>query len=434
MSTAVEESPLLVTSPLFGKQAPAWVKALREEGRESFAALGVPTTRHEDWRYTNLAPLAKATFEISPAAPFSDDVRQKVAQLTDGKPSLVFVNGRLSPLLSTGHTDAPSPEAPATSLEGLGVVLRRSPERLDGHLDAARQRDSLPFVALNTAHLADGAVVRVPKGVVVAEPIHLVFLSAGPNAAAHLRSRIELGEGSQATIVETYLGDGPGTRFTNSVVEISVGAGAKLTHVKLQLEGLESFHVGTHLVTQEPDSFFASHLFSLGGRLVRNELSTALEEGAHAGLYGLFCVRGSQHVDNHTVTDHLKPHGTSNEYYKGVLDGEARGAFDGKVIVRQNAIKTDAHQKNKNLILSESALVDSKPQLEIFNNDVRCTHGATTGRLDPDALFYLRSRGLSIDEARSLLTVAFARELVDPIPVPSVKTFVEAALTGWFGT
>ena len=247
----------------------------------------------------------------------------------------------------------------------------------------------------------------------------------------HTRNLLTLEEGASATVVEAYLGAG-GPSFTNSRTDVSLARGAHLNHVKLQLEGPEAFHVGHLSVSHAADSRAVSHVFSFGGRLVRNEVSMTMSgEGSSAELDGLFCASSGQHVDCHTLIDHVAPRAESVELYKGILDGTGRGVFDGRIVVRPGAVRTDARQTNRNLILSDNALVDSKPQLEIQNNDVRCSHGSTTGRLDADAVFYLRSRGLSPEAARALLTYAFGSEMIEKLASADVKAFLEDRLRAW---
>lgn len=245
------------------------------------------------------------------------------------------------------------------------------------------------------------------------------------------RNLLTFEENSSATVVETYLGSG-GPCFLNTRTDVSLARGARLNHIKLQLEGPEAFHVGNLSVAHSAGATSASHVFSFGGKLVRNEIAMDLAgEGAGTELYGLFCANSGQHVDCHTLIDHVAPRAGSVELYKGILDGTGRGVFDGKIVVRPGAARTDARQTNRNLILSDSALVDSKPQLEIHNNDVRCSHGSTTGRLDADAVFYLRSRGLSPEAARALLTYAFGSEMIEKVASADVKAFLEGHLRAW---
>jgi Fe-S cluster assembly protein SufD len=285
---------------------------------------------------------------------------------------------------------------------------------------------------MNAAFLLDGVLVHVPDGVVLAEPLLVVNVADGSAGefASHPRVLVSLGENAQASVVEAYCG--VASSFVNPVTEIVLGPHAHLDHSTLQEESPEAFHFGTTEAHLGPGAQLFGHVLSAGGRLVRNELTVRLHgDGAGATLDGLFLARGEQQVDNHTLVDHARPHGGSQQYYKGILDGSARGAFDGRVIVRPAAAFTDAHQRNRNLLLSDGARVDAKPQLEIYNNDVKCTHGSATGRLDADALFYLRSRALSEEQARSILTLAFASEIVDRIALAPLKAHLTERVLGW---
>jgi len=263
---------------------------------------------------------------------------------------------------------------------------------------------------------------------VVKPAIHIVYLTApGPQpAVTHPRTLLVVGAGAQCTVVESYLG--AGAYFTNAVTEIVAGEGAVVDHYKIQNEALAAFHISTLQATLGRSANFASCSISLGAALARHDIGATLSEGADATLNGLYIVNGTQHVDHHTTIDHALPHATSRELYKGILDGKASAVFNGKVLVRKDAQKTDSRQTNQNLLLSDDARIDSKPELEIFADDVRCTHGATIGQLDAEAIFYLQSRGIGREQARSLLTRAFAQDLVDRIKIQPVKDSLEAVL------
>jgi Fe-S cluster assembly protein SufD len=339
------------------------------------------------------------------------------------------VDGRLAPGVSS--------LAPEGGLEigSLADALAREPGRIEPYLGRLLGGDetSPTFADLNAAFLEDGAFVFVPPGLAVEKPIHLVFLSsraAGPAPSlSHPRNLIVAGRGSQARIVESYGGVPGATYLTNTVTEVALEDGAILDHYKVQRESEAAFHVALMDVRQGRASRFTSRSFSLGGGLVRNDVRQLFAaEGGECVLDGLFVAGGQQHTDTHTVIDHAHPHCTSRELYKGVLDGRARGVFVGRILVREGASKTDAHQTNKNLLLSREALVDSVPQLEILASDVKCKHGSTTGQLDPAALFYLRSRGITEAAARSLLVCAFAGEVVARVAVPSLRAGLERHL------
>jgi len=374
--------------------SPRWLTALRESGRERFEALGFPTTKTEAWRFTSVRPITEVAWT-------------RAAREALRRPD-------------------PAPR---------GVRIRRLSEALadaEPHLARIASFEDNAFTALNTALFEDGLLVEIGRGAVVAEPIELVFdaASAAHPEVSYPRLLVVAGEGSQATVVETWTGRGGRPHLNCAVTEISVGDGAVLTHVKVQREDESAFHVHAIAARQGRASRFTSHNISLGAALARTDLDVALAgEGAECEANGLFVAGGSQHCDNHTTIDHARPHGVSRELYKGILDGKARGVFHGTVLVRPGAQKTDAIQTNKNLLLSREALVDSTPALRIEADDVKCKHGSTTGQLDPLALFYLRSRGLGEDEARALLVRAFASELVSRIPVAAARDAVEAALS-----
>jgi Fe-S cluster assembly protein SufD len=310
----------------------------------------------------------------------------------------------------------------------LGRNFETNPEQVEPHLAQYASYRGHAFTALNTAFLEDGAFVSIARGKVVEEPIHLLFLSTthGEGAVCHPRSLILAGEGSQATVIESYVGTGDDVYFTNAVTEIVAGPAAVVDHYKLQRESEEAFHVATLQVQQARNSTLSSHAVTLGGALVRNEVNAVLDdEGCTCTLNGLYLAAGRQHVDNHTVIDHARPRCTSHELYKGILDGQAHGVFNGKIYVRQDAQKTDAKQTNQTLLLSEDATINTKPQLEIYADDVKCTHGATVGQLDDEALFYLRTRGIDKEAARHLLTYAFANDVISRVKVAPVRAHLE---------
>lgn len=421
--------------------APPWFQLLRKHALVSFGKLGLPTTREEDWRYTNVQSLASAGFSLPPSeGPDALRVRTSGAEAFDRlgalgpslvRPRLVFVNGRFDRDWSR-FDGLP----PGVRFAPLADVLAAEPQLLERHLGKRADVERHPFVALNTAFLTEAAVLIVPEGVAVAEPIHVLHLSA-PAAApvmSHPRTLLVLEEGSQASVIEVFAGKGGAPALVNAVTEASVAPGAALLHHVLQAQELDATHIASLHAHLDRDGRLVSRVFSLGARLARNEIHVELDgEGSSARLEGLYAATGDQHVDNHTALQHRKPHTSSQELYKGLLAGNARGIFDGSIVVHKNAQKTDARQTNRNLILSKTALADSKPQLEIYNNDVKCSHGSTTGRLDPDALFYLRSRGLSFAAAQDLLTYAFASELIDDVTVPELKHHVADALHSWLG-
>ncbi|MGH7820885.1 MAG: Fe-S cluster assembly protein SufD, partial [Candidatus Binatia bacterium] len=393
--------------------APPWLGRLREEGAAAFAALGFPTTRLEDWKYTSVAPIASTPFRRPPAGDGGGRATAAAAgeaRLGVGA-ELVFVNGRLAPALSSV-----SGLPPGVVVGGLAEALRIRPDLVEAHLGRVAPPGDESFTALNTAFLEDGALVHVPRGMAVGEPVHLVFLSL-PQAEPVMSSPrilVIAEENAAVDVVESFFAGGEGGYLTNVATEIVVGRNASVSHCKVQRESERAFHVAIVAARQEASSRFSSQSISLGAALARNDVRTALEgEGAECTLDGLYVASGAQHVDHHTTIDHRRPRCSSRELYKGVLDGRSTGVFNGKVYVRADAQKSDARQANKNLLLSDSATVNTKPELQILADDVKCSHGATIGRLDENALFYLRSRGIDAETARRLLIHAFSNELVD---------------------
>jgi Fe-S cluster assembly protein SufD len=409
-----------------GGVAPEWLRSLQRSAFERFDLLGYPTTGEEGWKYTSVEPIAKIPFELGlpdeRGGRLENELVERSAFYGADDLRFVFLNGHYQPRLS-------SQSLPKGIVVGnLSDLLRQDGRQIETFMAREADFKNRPFVALNTAFLRDGAYLLIPKGMVVDRPIYLCHYSWASMrpTVSHPRNLIVAEEGSQATIVEIYMGGGEQTYFTNAVTEIVVGPNAAVDHYRLQQESGKAYHIGSVDARQERDSRFSSFAISLGSSLGRNETGTLLDaEGAACELNGFFMVTGRQQIDNQTSIDHAKPHGTSNELYKGILDGSAKGVFNGRIVVRPNAQKTNARQTNKNLVLSDEALMNTKPLLEIFNNDVKCNHGATIGRLDENQVFYLRSRGIPAHQARSLLTYAFASDLIHRIRVPSLKTALE---------
>jgi Fe-S cluster assembly protein SufD len=401
---------------------PAWLASIRETAMDRFESLGFPTTRDEAWKYTSVAPIARVPFEAADRGRF--DGRALSPFRLSGTREIVFVNGHHVPELSRGDADG-------IEVVSLRAALARDPDRLQPHLARHTGDDATAFAALNTAFLADGALVAIPAGLAAGEPVHLLYCTTGdgPPAVSHPRTLILAGARSRATVVETYAGaDGP-VYFTNAVTEAVVEDGAVLDHYTLQREGSDSFHVATLAARQGRGARFSDLAVTLGAALHRSDIAAVFgAEGGECELNGLFVAGGRQHMDTHTWIDHARPHCSSRELYKGVLDGKARGVFHGTILVRKDAQKTDALQTNRNLLLSREALVQSTPALQIFADDVKCKHGSTTGQLDPAALFYLRSRGIGEEAARALLTYAFASDVVGRIKVDAVRTGITAFL------
>ncbi len=378
------------------------VHRLRKAAAACFAELGFPGPRDEEWRFTPIVPLARIPFEPVP----SDRADKSCSLRNSSLPQGVIVCG-------------------------LAEAMQKHASLIEPHLARHADWKQHPFVALNTAFLRGGAFVFVPPGTVIDEPLFLDFVTGrdGDNPVWHHRALIILGENCQTTLVENYSGPPGSTYLSNAVTEIVVGAGAHIDHYKVQREGDRAFHMAVMQVQVGRAAKFSSHAVTQGGQWVRNEINAVFEgEGGECTLNGLYQARGEQLIDNHTFIDHAYPHCASHELYKGILDGKARGVFNGKIYVRQDAQKTDAKQTNQTLLLSDDATINTKPQLEIYADDVKCTHGATVGQLDAESIFYLRSRGVGLAEARSLLTYAFANDIVSRIKVATVREELERSL------
>lgn len=414
-----------------GSAEPAWLSAQRGEAIDRFRDAGFPTTQLEDWRYTNVSPIAQTPFLSG-----TDSAPRAITmpKLWDGPTAarLVFINGLFSAELSSL---ALGPDgAFIGSLRGL-LSDSKATDALRVYMGRTVQSASHAFAALNSALWQDGACIIVPPGTVLTEPIHILHLMQASEepVACHPRALIVCERGAQASIVETHLSIGDGVGFGNSLTEVVAGEGAVLNLYKSVHVNARSFHIGLLNVIATRDAQISAFAASLGGDLVRNETHVVLDaEGADCTLNGLYTARGTQHVDNHTTIDHARPHCSSRQFYNGILDGHATGVFNGRVIVRPDAQKTDAVQKNRNLLLSADAAIDSKPQLEISANDVRCTHGATVGQMDAEALFFLRSRGLDRESAVSMLVQAFASEILDKVTIPSYRLWLETEMAGNF--
>jgi Fe-S cluster assembly protein SufD len=405
---------------------PSWLTSRRRSAMARFAEAGFPTTRDEDWRYTSLAPLTAMSF--GPAGGLALELpagtRPPVALGGSGGPRLVFVNSRYS-----SRHSSPSPLPGGGRLSSLAEAMTADGDLLERHLARHAAWEANAFAALSTAFVEDGAVVHVPADTSPAAPIELLHLTTAPGVLAQPRVLVVAGPHSRVCVVERYVGLTDEPALTNAVTEIVVGPGAAVDHYVLQEQGAATFHVATVHAALDRDSTFSTCGVTFGGRLSRTTLSMRFGgEGGRGALAGLYVVRGRQHVDNHVTVDHAVPRCSSRQLYTGVLDGSARAVFNGRVVVRPGAQKTDASQTNKHLLLSDGVEVDSKPQLEIFADDVRCTHGAAEGQLAPEALFYLKSRGLGDATARALLTYGFARAVVERITAAPVQAHVDRTL------
>jgi Fe-S cluster assembly protein SufD len=409
---------------------PAWLQSARERARARLGEIGFPTLRQEEWRFTNMAPLLRWPLHaaqpgerrIGPAdvEPFRLAVKGHCLVFVDG-----FFRGDLSVLPGKGALQA----------GGLRALLEADGRELEAHLARHASFETNYFTALNTAFFQDGAYISVPAGATIEEPVQLLYLAASerPGAAVQARNLILVHSGGSLKVIETYASLTGAAHLTNAVTEASLGAGARLEHCRLQNENERAFHVATVQAAQGRESHWLSHSIATGARLARNQIQTLLDgEGAEAILNGLYLGRGEQLIDHHTVVDHVQPHCESHEFYHGILAGRAHGVFNGKIFVRPNAQKTNAKQTNRNLVLSEDAVMDTKPQLEIFADDVKCTHGATVGQLNGEALFYLRARGIGAAQARSMLIRAFANDVVERVTLAGVRDHLDRLLDGRF--
>ena len=406
----------------------AWLTELRRSALDSFQRLGFPTTHDEEWRFTSVAPITRVPFKLATdtGAPSAAALKSFSFGSWSGI-QLVFVNGIYSARLSSKTA-----QRNGVFAGGFSEAMEKHASRLQTHMGRYANSSEEAFAALNTAFASDGAFIHLPKECVVEQPIHLLFLSCGENSESSVcypRVLVVAEENSQVQILESYASAREGVCFTNAVTELVAAENAFIDHYKLQRESLETFHVSTVQVYLGRSANVSTQTISLGGSLVRNHVNAVLDgEGGEATLNGFYLVNGHQHVDNHTSIDHAKPHCNSHELYKGILDGKARGVFNGRIVVRPDAQKTDSKQTNKNLILSEEALVNTNPQLEIYADDVKCTHGATIGQLNADSIFYLRSRGIDRESARHLLTYAFAGDFIHRLKIEPLRVALEASL------
>jgi len=407
---------------------PAWLRKLRQDGFARFGEKGFPTVRDEDWRFTNLSAIAQTPFRLvhnGHHLPSRTDIAS--CRIAGTACELVFVDGRFAAELSSA-SKLPN----GVKVGSLAEEIAANPGAIEPHLGRYLniQRDA--FAALNTAFVEDGAYVHVPKGVVLEGPIHLLFISVAHDAPTvnHPRNLIVAGENSQATIIENYISLGQGEKaLCNTVTELVADDHSVISHYMIERENEQSFNISTLRIQQGRTADVASHSVLAGGAIVRNNVHPVLAgEGGECLINGLFIGRNRQHLDNYMLVEHASPHCGSRQFYNGILDGHARGVFHGRIIVHKDAQKTDAKQTNRNLLLSDTAQIDTKPQLEIYADDVKCTHGATIGQIEENALFYLRSRGIDETSARRLLLFAFASECLDRMKEGPARTYVEGLI------
>lgn len=419
------------TASVKDKKSP-WLQIIRQAALERYTQQGLPTFHHEDWKYTNVTPIAKRAYTVAPQ-PTNDTLSQiDLIKLIDNHsiadyPRLIFVDGYYIKNFSQLDTAINN-----IIITNLAEKISEDSTLLQQYFTQNNSGQNNAFTQLNTALFTDGAYIHLPTDSTLKKPLQLLFISTAQATSytTPIRNLIIADKNSQASIIETYISlNDNNNHFTNIITEISVGENAAIEHYKLLQENKQAFHIGTLEVAQQAHSRFNSHSFAFGGALVRSDINVHLStEYAECTLNGLYMPTGQQHIDHHTFIDHAQPHGTSHEYYKGIIADKARAVFNGKVLVRLDAQKTNAQQSNKNLLLSNDAEIDTKPQLEIFADDVQCTHGATVGQLDEDALFYLRSRGIDIDAARNMLIHSFASEMLERVPLAPLREKLQKTL------
>jgi len=409
-------------------QAPAWVKERRDQASRRFAEIGFPTTRQEDWRFTNIAPIADAKFPLA-SGTFAQASPLIAGVKLPGALTLAIVNGQFA----AGLSDL-SAMPKGVRIAGLRDGARDGADGLEQHLGKVFNMDAHPFAALNTSHLDDGVAIFIAAGAVIETPIHIVTVTGGDDQAvtAHPRVLVVAGAHSQARIAQTFIGAPGSVYFNNAVAEVVVGEGAIVDYYTDQRESERAFHVANIQAHVEAKGVFASHAFATGAKIQRHDIGIGLKgEGADCTMNGVYLADGERLMDTHTSLDHAMPHCTSHEIYKGILAGKAKAVFNGRIIVRLDAQKTDAKQTNRALLLSDDATINSNPQLEIFADDVKCTHGAAVGQLDEEAMFYLQARGLTRSEARDMLLHAFAGEVMEGLKIPALREQIE---TNFFNT
>jgi Fe-S cluster assembly protein SufD len=398
------------------KRHPAWLYPIRKAAMAHFAELGFPTVQHEDWRFTNVAPIAKLPFNPVTRVEMDGLTQDRLSQFhfTGLKATrLVFVNGHLARELST---ILPSPQG--VRISSLAEAAEADGALVQKHLGRYARVDDSGFAALNTAFFTDGAFIYLPAGARLQEPVHLIYISTTqqPGASFHCRNLIIADRDTRLSLIESYVSTVDAPYVTNALNEMVIGENAVVEHCKFQEESRAAYHIGTHFMALSKGCDFISHSFAFGAKLSRNNIRTGLNgDGLDCILNGLYLTRDEQLADHHMIVEHARPHCNSHEYFNGILDDRSRGVFHGRILVRQAAQKTDAKQTNKNLLLTDDATVDTKPQLEIYADDVKCTHGATVGQLNDESIFYLRARGIPLETARRILIHAFAGEIIDRV-------------------
>ena len=401
----------------------------RSDALKQFTSEGFPSLRNEHWKYTDVRRIANKDFSVESNLKQAtreqyDDARIKQLDCYE----LVFANGVLQNDLS--QLNSLPDDVVITDLKS---AILQYPELLENNINISSDDRTTAFSSLNSAFLNQGSFIHIPDNTVIEKPINLLYLSGNATEliSSQPRNIIVFGNNAEATIIESYIGVDESTYFTNSVTELKLAKNSHCQHYKIQQESHSAFHIGSLKVLQRKDSSLNSHSISLGAALVRNDIHSQLvEPGSKINMNGLYVAGGKQHVDNHTLVEHLVPHTHSNQVYRGVINDHGRGVFNGKVIVHKDAQKTEAYQSNANLLLSDAAEVDTKPELEIYADDVKCSHGATVGQLDHNMLFYLRSRAIDEETAKSLLTFAFAEEVIKEITLKPIRSRLEQTVIG----
>ena len=413
LETLLAGQPLLPASPL------AWINALRAEAVDRLGVLTVPTMRDEEWRFTDISPLTRLSFQPVHSATSLQAADIERFYLEEAITRLVFVDGVYAPQLSSLATDG-------------GVVVANLPAAVAAHTAAIKPHlgrhaafHNNVFAALNTAFLHDAALIVVPHDVALAAPVHLLFIATQTEVASYPRCLLVAESGSSVTLIEDYVALQDEAYFINPVTEIALADQARVNHIRVQRDSDKAFHIANCAVSLGRSSNYQSVSIALGAQISRYHLNVLLAEGAECAVAGLALIADRQLADTHTCIDHAQPHGVSRQLHKCIVGGSAHAVFNGKVMVRQGAQRTDSVQSSRNLLLTGKAHVDTKPQLEIFADDVKCAHGATVGQLDSEEVFYLKSRGLSDIVARNLLTYAFGAEIIDRIPIASLKHRLE---------
>jgi Fe-S cluster assembly protein SufD len=415
---------------LNGEKTPV-LHRIRKEALQNFSDLSLPTLKDEEWRYTNISPLLKYNFNLPPEdLKIPDDLVNKFLFTEVDSNLLIFINGKFS------EENSKLLNLPAGTIAGsISDGIKNNPEIIEKHFGKYASYNNQIFTALSTAYTKDGAFIYVPEGKIVEDPINIIFITtkSEEELITQPRNLFIASENSQATIIEHYASENDSIYFTNVVTEIVVGENAAVDHYKIQEESVNAFHLARVEIDQERSSNFISHSISTGGVITRNDINARFnDEGGECTLNGLFLLEDNQLFDAHTLIDHANPHCNSHEHYKGILDNSSRGVFNGKVLVRKDAQKTNAFQQNNNILLSNNALVNTKPQLEIFADDVKCSHGATIGQIDEEARFYLKSRGIGEEAANAILIHAFASDVIKSMKMESVRNYLEEILTKRF--